>query len=234
MNYTDIDYEVIGSVALLTLNRPEKLNAFTYHTLREIREAVEASVQNPEVVGIVITGKGRGFSSGLDSAVLASVTSGKTPATTEEASDELPGIFSYLLEVPKPVISAINGVAAGGAGSGAGSGSTRGGAARPALRPAADAAGWSAEDALRRQQARPAPSPMLSRHSSPTSRVLLTSSTEGTNADEDAPTGLTESEVGTLKEPAEEFVAQSTGVASEDGSDDNVFFPEIPPDPEPG
>ena len=54
MSYTDIEYEVIGSAALLKLNRPEKLNAFTYHTLREIREAVDASVQNPEVVGIVI------------------------------------------------------------------------------------------------------------------------------------------------------------------------------------
>ena len=44
MNYTDIEYEVKGSVALLTLNRPKKLNAFTYHTLREIRKAVDASV----------------------------------------------------------------------------------------------------------------------------------------------------------------------------------------------
>ncbi len=61
MSYTDIEYEVTGNSAVLTLNRPEKLNAFTSHTLREIRDAVDASVQNPEVIGIVITGNGRGF-----------------------------------------------------------------------------------------------------------------------------------------------------------------------------
>lgn len=113
MSLTDIEYSVIGNAALITLNRPEKLNAFTYHTLKEIRQAIDAATSDPQVVGIVITGKGRGFSSGLDSAVLASVTSGETPAG-RNSGDELPGIFSYLLEVPKPVIAAINGVAAGG------------------------------------------------------------------------------------------------------------------------
>ncbi len=125
MSYTDIEYEVIGNAALLTLNRPEKLNAFTYHTLKEIRQAIDASVANTDVVGIVITGKGRGFSSGLDAETLAAVTGGEidsklaegsrsAEASSGTTSNELPGIFSYLLEVPKPVIAAVNGVAAGG------------------------------------------------------------------------------------------------------------------------
>lgn len=115
MTYTDILYEVCGSAAVVTLDRPATLNAFTYHTLGEIRHAVMSAVDDKQVVGIVITGSGRGFSSGLDAAVLASVTSGETTGTSDTRdSGDLPGIFGYLLEVPKPVIAAVNGVAAGG------------------------------------------------------------------------------------------------------------------------
>ncbi|HIG43721.1 MAG: enoyl-CoA hydratase-related protein [bacterium] len=114
--FTDIEYRVDGCAAVITLNRPEKLNAFTYHTLNEIRTAVNQSVADSDIIGIVLTGNGRGFSAGLDSQVLAEVTSGKetTRSDAEMSEDELPGIFSYLLEVPKPVIAAVNGVAAGG------------------------------------------------------------------------------------------------------------------------
>ncbi len=109
----DVELSIEDPVGLIRLNRPEKLNAFTYDTLREIRAAVEACVSDQRVVGIVITGTGRGFSAGLDSATLAAVTS-QPQAAQAPPSAELPGIFSYFLEVPKPIIAAVNGVAAGG------------------------------------------------------------------------------------------------------------------------
>ncbi len=111
-SYTDIEVEIDDPVALIRLNRPEKLNAFTYHTLAELRSAIDSAATDARVVGIVITGNGRGFCAGLDAQVLAEVT--QRPAAVATDRDRLPGIFSYLLEIPKPVIAAVNGVAAGG------------------------------------------------------------------------------------------------------------------------
>ncbi|MGD9753139.1 MAG: enoyl-CoA hydratase/isomerase family protein [Acidimicrobiia bacterium] len=121
--YTDIIVRTEDPVCVITLNRPEKLNAFTYRTLAELRVAVEAAAADPAVVGIIITGAGRGFSAGLDADTLAAVTGaagggGGRAAAPDEAAQleagELPGLFTYLLSVPKPVIAAVNGVAAGG------------------------------------------------------------------------------------------------------------------------
>ena len=62
--YQDIIYEVTDPVATITLNRPDRLNAFTYLTLGELRDAMESANADPAVVGIVITGAGRGFCAG--------------------------------------------------------------------------------------------------------------------------------------------------------------------------
>ena len=113
--FRDIELRIDDPVAVLKLNRPEKLNAFTYETLAEIRRAIDLAAADPGVVGIVITGAGRGFCAGLDAQTLAAVTSeGATRRRAEPKEDELPGLFSYFLEVPKPIIAAVNGVAAGG------------------------------------------------------------------------------------------------------------------------
>ena len=111
--YEDVIYEVDDPVATITLNRPEKLNAFTTRTLNEMRDAVDRAVADPAVVGIVVTGAGRGFCAGLDSAQLsATATAGSS--SKPPASDDVPGLFTWLLAADKPVIAAINGVAAGG------------------------------------------------------------------------------------------------------------------------
>ena len=110
--------EVDGPVAVITLQRPEKLNAFTFAMVGELRATVDRAVADERVVGIVLTGSGRGFSAGLDLEDLARSTQGvpasSTPSAPTPDPDELPALFSYLLRVPKPVIGAINGVCAGG------------------------------------------------------------------------------------------------------------------------
>ncbi len=109
-----IRYEVTDPAAVITLARPEVLNAFHYPMLAEIRAAVDEAVADSAVVGIVITGEGRGFCAGLDASVLAATTQGTAGEAPVIPEDELPGLFNYLIQQPKPIIAAVNGVAAGG------------------------------------------------------------------------------------------------------------------------
>src|SRR5580658_9337343 len=111
----DILFETMGRVALIRLNRPQTLNALTFAMLRDIRRLVGEAEKDPEVTAIAFVGEGRGFCSGLDAEVLRQTTqAGESRRSDAPPSADPPGMFSYLPRISKPVISAVNGVAAGG------------------------------------------------------------------------------------------------------------------------
>ena len=121
--YEQIEYEVTDPVAVITLNRPEALNAWTTQMGAEVRHAIGQAEKDPAAVGIVLTGAGRGFCAGADLNMLAGIGEGEGmgEATADLAADpgdptwgdDLRGEYTYLLSVPKPIIAAINGPVAG-------------------------------------------------------------------------------------------------------------------------
>lgn len=123
MEYQDIIYQVEDPVAIITLNRPEALNAFTQTMLAEIRHALAAAEQDERVVGIVLTGAGRGFCPGMDMNALDDISSGggakddlsklKANPGDDALGDNFQVTYSYFMSIRKPVIAAINGACAG-------------------------------------------------------------------------------------------------------------------------
>jgi enoyl-CoA hydratase/carnithine racemase len=106
--------ETHGHAAVITLNRPDALNAFTPAMVESLEREVRAAVADTAVTGVVITGSGRGFCAGLDTSALAETAESGVSAINVSGEPELRGLFSYLLLQPKPIIAAINGVTAGG------------------------------------------------------------------------------------------------------------------------
>ncbi len=120
--YRDILYEVADPIATISLNRPERLNAWTGRMGDEIRHAVAQAEQDTSVVAIVITGAGRGFCAGADMQSLKTLSEGGAAEADEvdlsadpgdPGLEEYRGHHSYLFSVRKPVIAAVNGPCAG-------------------------------------------------------------------------------------------------------------------------
>src|ERR1022692_51818 len=109
MSNAEILFETMGRAALIRL---------TYARLADIRRLVAEAEKDPEVTAIAFVGEGRGFCSGLDAEVLRQTTaageSRRSEGGAQSARADPPGMFSYLPLVSKPVIAAVNGVAAGG------------------------------------------------------------------------------------------------------------------------
>jgi enoyl-CoA hydratase/carnithine racemase len=117
--WTELLYDVRDRVATITLNRPDKLNAYTKVMSAELREAFNKADNDDNVRAIVLTGAGRGFCAGADMARLSSAVEGKTDLKndgdwpTEGLAANFAQRCSYILAVKKPVIAGINGAVAG-------------------------------------------------------------------------------------------------------------------------
>ncbi|MBL8219971.1 MAG: enoyl-CoA hydratase [Bryobacterales bacterium] len=115
--YEQILYDVAAGVATITLNRPDRLNAWTRKMEEEVTQAIRIAVDDNAVRAIVLTGAGRGFCAGADMSLLNAVSqTGLQRDHREVSSNDLPANqrqHSWLLTLPKPVIAAINGPSVG-------------------------------------------------------------------------------------------------------------------------
>jgi enoyl-CoA hydratase/carnithine racemase len=115
----EVLYDVTDRVATVTLNRPDRLNAWTATMQDELREALLTADAADNVRAIVLTGAGRGFCAGADMAELSAHAGGRElpTAANDAPADGIAANFTrhhgYMLALGKPMIAAINGPAAG-------------------------------------------------------------------------------------------------------------------------
>jgi 2-(1,2-epoxy-1,2-dihydrophenyl)acetyl-CoA isomerase len=114
MSYEHVIWEQDGAVGRITLNRPDSLNAWTRDFGRELKQAVVRDAADPAVRAVLVTGSGRGFSSGAD------LKSGFDPAPDDGMPDlrkELHEFYHPIIagvrRLEKPVVAAVNGPAVG-------------------------------------------------------------------------------------------------------------------------
>ncbi len=117
MDFTQIDVARVGEVALITLNRPDKLNAWTPTMADEQARAISAANDDPTIGAIVMTGSGRGFCAGADmESTFKSRIDGVDPGRDTAAGvGGMPAGLDWvaLVRSSKPIVCAVNGAAVG-------------------------------------------------------------------------------------------------------------------------
>src|ERR1700692_2030836 len=110
-SFENITYEVKGSIAYITMNRPKVMNALNRRTVGELDAAFHAAKEDVTVKGIILTGAGeKAFIAGADIAELATIDGEKAGEFSERGQETL----SFIETLGKPVIAAVNGFALGG------------------------------------------------------------------------------------------------------------------------
>ena len=108
----EVLYSVEGPVARLTINRPERRNALTWHTIELLERHLTAAQEDRGVRVVVLTGAGdTAFCSGVD---LAHMAAGASPEALHQARGRLAEVFTRLWSLGKPVIAAVRGFAVAG------------------------------------------------------------------------------------------------------------------------
>lgn len=103
-------FEVKGSLGCITFNRPEKYNSFTRELALSMQDALKQCRDDEAIRCIVITGAGKAFCAGQD---LGEVTQENPPSLSTIISEHLNPIIRLIREIEKPILAAVNGVAAG-------------------------------------------------------------------------------------------------------------------------
>lgn len=115
MDYDDILFDLDDGIATITMNRPDKLNAYTADMGEEITHAFREAGRNPAVRAVVLTGAGKAFCAGVDLEHLKAHEAGQSKSKGVRLGEEdfLRKLPLEICEFPKPVIAALNGHAVG-------------------------------------------------------------------------------------------------------------------------
>jgi enoyl-CoA hydratase/carnithine racemase len=114
MDYEQIRYDVADGVLTITLNRPDRLNAFTPTMLRELLDAFDRSDADDDVRAVIVTGEGRAFCAGADLEAGGSTFDYRERGVEDDVPRDGGGRLTLrIFESAKPVIGAINGAAVG-------------------------------------------------------------------------------------------------------------------------
>jgi enoyl-CoA hydratase len=111
MNFETLLFEVEENIAIITINRPDKMNALNADVIQELSKAIDEVEKNQDIRSAIITGAGKAFVAGADISEFPSMDPAAGKALAETGAEH---VFNKIENCSKPVVAAVNGFALGG------------------------------------------------------------------------------------------------------------------------